>query len=219
MEQLKQMKEMLTGCVQGQLTHLDTVDAKELGEAVDMIKDLSEAIYYCSIVKSMEDSEKNGKKETMYYPIMMYQEGNTTDGRDNPRGGHRNYPMMYRDMDRMEGRMYYGGGNSGGGNSGGSSNGSGSSSSSGGSSSRNYSEREMPFGEMMRDSREGRSGQSRKNYMESKQMHKDKASQLQELEKYMQELTSDMVEMIDGASPEEKQMLSNRIAALATKIK
>lgn len=53
----------------------------------------------------------------------------------------------------------------------------------------------------------------------TKQMHKDKASQLQELEKYMQELTSDMVEMIDGASPEEKQMLSNRIAALATKIK
>lgn len=227
MEQLKQMKEMLTGCVQGQLTHLDTVDTKELGEAVDMIKDLSEAIYYCSIVKSMEDSEKNGKKEkeTMYYPIMMYQEGNTTDGRDASRGGRRNYdeypimyPPYYRDMDRMEGRMYYGGGNSGG-NSGGSSNGSGSSSSSGNSSSRNYSEREMPFGEMMRDSREGRSGQSRKNYMESKQMHKDKASQLQELEKYMQELTSDMVEMIDGASPEEKQMLSNRIAALATKIK
>lgn len=34
MEQLKTMKEMLVGCVQGQLTHLDTVDAKELGEAI-----------------------------------------------------------------------------------------------------------------------------------------------------------------------------------------
>ena len=216
MEQLKQMKEMLTSCVQGQLTHLDTVDAKELGEAVDMIKDLSEAIYYCSIVKSMEDSEKKGKKEkeTMYYPIMMYQEGNTTDGRDGRRNYPTIYPPYYRDLDRMEGRMYYGGGNSGG-----NSNGSSSSSSSGGSSSRYYSEREMPFGEMMRDSREGRSGQSRKNYMESKQMHKDKIVQIQELEKYMQELTSDMVEMIEGASPEEKQVLSNRIAALATKIK
>jgi len=28
-----------------------------------------------------------------------------------------------------------------------------------------------------------------------------------------------MVEMVEGASPEEKQLLSNRIAALATKIK
>ena len=61
MEQLKQMKEMLTGCVQGQLTHLDTVDAKELGEAVDMIKDLSEAIYYCTITKAMEEKEEKGK--------------------------------------------------------------------------------------------------------------------------------------------------------------
>lgn len=238
MEQLKQMKEMLIGVVQGQLTHLDSVDAKELGEAVDMIKDIAETEYYCAIVKSMEESEKSGKKETMYYPVMMYQKGNTTDGRDASRGGQgsggrRNYeeyammyPMYYRDMDRMEGRMYYGGGSSGGSGSGGSSGGqggnsggSGSSSSSGGSSSRNYSEREMPFGEMMRDSREGRSPMSRKNYMESKQMHKDKASQMQELEKYMQELSSDITEMIADASPEEKQLLSNRIATLSTKIK
>jgi hypothetical protein len=32
--------------------------------------------------------------------------------------------------------------------------------------------------------------------MESKEMHKDKDSQLHELEKYAQELTADMVEMI-----------------------
>ena len=41
---------------------------------------------------------------------------------------------------------------------------------------------------------------------------------LRELEKYMQELTADMVEMIEGASPEEKQLLERRISALATKI-
>jgi hypothetical protein len=84
---------------------------------------------------------------------------------------------------------------------------------------RNYAEREMPFGESMRDRREGRSPMSRKMYMESKEMHKDKVYQLQELEKYMQELTSDVMEMIADASPEEKQMLSNKIATLATKIK
>jgi hypothetical protein len=35
----------------------------------------------------------------------------------------------------------------------------------------------------------------------------------------MQELTSDVMEMINDASPEEKQLLSNKIATLATKIK
>lgn len=245
MEQLKQMKETLVGCVQGQLTHLDSVDAKELGEAVDMIKDLSEAIYYCTITEAMEKKEEGGNGNTMYYPVMYYTErSGNTDGRDNPRGGYdrggrRNYEdynMMYhggempypyypeweyyRDMDKMKGRMYYNGGNSGSSGSGSNgSSGSSSSSSSNGSGTRNYSEREMPFGEMMRDRREGRSPQTRKMYMESKEMHKDKASQLQELEKYVQELTSDMVEMVEGASPEEKQLLSNRIATLATKIK
>jgi hypothetical protein len=71
----------------------------------------------------------------------------------------------------------------------------------------------------MRDQREGRSPMSRKMYMESKEMRKDKVYQIQELEKYVQELTSDMMEMIADASPEEKQMLSNKIATLATKIK
>jgi hypothetical protein len=69
---------------------------------------------------------------------------------------------------------------------------------------RNYTEREMPLGDAMRDHREGRSPMSRKMYMESKEMHKDKVYQIQELEKYVQELTSDMMEMIADASPEEK---------------
>ena len=54
--------------------------------------------------------------------------------------------------------------------------------------------------------------------MESKQMHRDKASQIKELEKYMQELTQDMIEMIEDASPEERQYLEKRVSALASKI-
>ena len=46
---MKYMKETLMNCVQGQLGDLSSTDAKELGEAIDMIKDLSEAIYYCTI--------------------------------------------------------------------------------------------------------------------------------------------------------------------------
>jgi hypothetical protein len=56
-DNLKTMKEQLMSCVQGQLGDLSKVDAQELGEAVDMIKDLSEAIYYCTITESMEKSE------------------------------------------------------------------------------------------------------------------------------------------------------------------
>ena len=199
MDQLIQMKEMLTSAVQGQMTHLESVDAKELGEAIDMIKDLAEAIYYCTVTEAMEGKEKEqGKQETMYYPVVYYQ--------DRPEA------PPHRDEYQMKGRMYYDGrGNSSGGNS------SGTSSNGGGT--RNYTEREIPFGESMRDRREGRSPMSRKMYMESKEMHKDKATSLQELEKYAQELTNDLVEMVEGASPEEKQFLSNKIATLATKIK
>lgn len=205
MERLKSMKEMLTGCVQGQLSHLDTVDAKELGEAVDMIKDLAEAIYYCTITEAMESKEKH----TMYYPVMYYKEDMPyrDDVYSDGDWG------WYRDMDRQKGRMYYDGRGRGSSTTG------GSGSHTGSTGVGYYTEREMPLREIMRDHREGRSPLSRKMYMESKDMHKDKAVHMQELEKYAQELTTDLMEMIENATPEEKQLLSSRIATLATKIK
>jgi hypothetical protein len=71
------MKETLTCLVENQMSHLDQVDTKELGEAIDMIKDLEEAIYYCTITEAMEKTEE---KEPMHWD---------------------------RDMDRQMGRMYY----------------------------------------------------------------------------------------------------------------
>jgi hypothetical protein len=53
MERLKYMKECLMCCVEGQMSHLDKTDTKELGEAIDMIKDLEEAIYYATITEAM----------------------------------------------------------------------------------------------------------------------------------------------------------------------
>lgn len=204
MERLKMMKEQLMTAVQSELGRLDQADSKELGEVVDMIKDLSEAVYYCTIVKSMEESEE-GKKE---YPMMYYTP----------------MPMNYRDMDREYGRMYYegqprdsmgrftdrdyneynyaAGGNGSSGSSGGSS----------GGGSRNY-----PI--ELRDYREGQSPLTRKTYMERK-MHGggDKATQMKELEKYMQELSQDLTEMVEGSSPDEKQMLKSKLSTLASKI-
>ena len=192
MHQLESMKEMLMSCVQGQMSHLDSVDAKELGEAVDMIKDLSEAIYYCTVTEAMKEKEK---------------------GHDNT---YHHYYTDYRDMDRYYGRMYYDGQNSGSRHYSNGGNGNGNSSNGGNGGSRSYEEHPMI---MMRDSREGRSPMSRKSYMESKEMHQDKTVQMRELEKYMQELSHDVTEMISDASPEEKQVLQQRITALANKIK
>ena len=194
------MKETLIGCIQGQMSHLDSVDTKELGEVIDMVKDLEEAIYYCTITKAMEEKEKNGGSEHHhYYTEYRYPE-----------------TYNYRDMDRSNGRMYY---NempttyATNGNSSSSNNGGNGSSSNGGS--RTYMEMEYP---MMRDRREGRSPMSRKSYMEAKEMHQPKTTQMKELEKYLQELSSDITEMIQDASPEEKAFLEKKISTLATKI-
>ena len=42
---------------------------------------------------------------------------------------------------------------------------------------------------------------------------------MMELEKYMQDLTKDLAEMIEDSSPEEKQMLHQKVAELANKLK
>jgi hypothetical protein len=57
---------------------------------------------------------------------------------------------------------------------------------------------------MMRDSREGRSPQSRKMYMEGQEMHNDSKKQMLSLETYMHELTDDILEMVKKATPDEK---------------
>ena len=166
MEQLKAMKHSLMSCIQTQMGNLGAVDTKELGEAIDMVKDLSEAIYYCTVTEAMEGKEKERE------------------------------PRYYRDMDRDWGRMYYNPSTSG---------------------TSYYSEREAMI-PSMRDYREGRSPEYRKMYMEAKEMHADRAHAMKELEHYVQELTQDLVEMVKDASPEEKQFLEKRVAALAQKI-
>lgn len=208
MENLKSMKQCLIAQAQSQMGNLQQVDAEELGEVIDMIKDLEEAIYYCTITKAMEKSETDQTQpvnNTYYYtPTRM--------------------PMPYyeeRDMDRDFGRMYYssgnGGGNSSGGSRGGMSNGNSNSSSGNGSGGTSYyTERDLPL--EFRDQREGRSPRSRRMYMESKEMHMSKEKQMKELEQYLQELSTDITEMIEDASPEEKQLLQKKIAVLATKV-
>ena len=72
MNHLKNMKEQLICKVQEQFDHLDVVDTKELGEVIDMIKDIAEAEYYCSITKAMEEKDREERSDNIYYHTMPY---------------------------------------------------------------------------------------------------------------------------------------------------
>lgn len=202
-EELKMIKAQLVSCVQGQMGQLDKTDTKEMGQVVDMIKDLAETIYYCTITEAMEKSEKAEQKQVNninYYTMpMKYNKMN---------------PDYYRDWERNNGYMYY-------------PNGAGvnnvpsrmvttTENDHSGNRSMNYYT-QIPM-EMRRDPREGRAAVRRRMYMEGKEMHKDTNSQLRQLEAYLQELSADITEMVKDASPEERATLHQKMATLANKI-
>ena len=143
------MIEKLADCIEPQFDNLEEMDCCELGEAVDILKDLEEALYYHTVTEAMKGEGAYGDWPEEY-----------NKKKDHHADGH---------MNKCEGNAH-----------------------------------------------EGRSHINRKMYMESK--HKDKATQLRELEKYTQELSTDIVEMIEDASSEEKQYLEKKISALASKI-
>ena len=212
MEHLKSIKEQLIAQVQAQMADLKCVDAKELGEVIDMIKDLAQAEYYCEIYKQMKEASEQQKESNNYYYTERYMP----------------MPDYYRDMERSNGRMYY----SGGGNSSSSSQSSGGNSGSSGT--QYYSSRYQPnpWGgyeeepyydkdfvlQHLRDEREGRSPMKRKMFMESKSNGSDSNKSMKELESYMQDLTSDMMDLLDKATPEEKSIVQKKINTLASKI-
>lgn len=199
MHRLKHMKEALVAQVENQMSNLSEVDTHELGEVIDMIKDLEEAIYYCSITKAMEEKEEEKKVEHHYYTTYIPERDIDRD-----EWGRMYYPRMRDSQGRYLPESRDG-------------------TRDGGSRHRNYVEfpepyyeREIPIG--LRDEREGRSPITRRMYMESKELHKDKTTKLKELEQYMKELSEDIVEMISDATPEERQLLEKKVAALSTKI-
>lgn len=244
--------ERLTEAIKHELDNgIENVNTKEMGEAVDMLKDLYEAkekmvkaCYYKQFMEAMEE-EAGGEEEWEDDGRRGYR-GQPRDSmgrymsRRGRRGGRRGYEEPwdevydYNEMERMRdvdrpsmNRMYYSGSSSSGQSSGGSgmsggNMGGGSSGSSGGSSSgsRGYEEsRGGSYGRSEgRDSREGRSGGARRGYMEAKEIGKEKAEKMKELETYMKELSSDVTEMISDASPEEKAMLKSKMQTLLTKI-
>lgn len=225
-KRIHEMIEKLTKCAEMEFEKgVENINAEEMGEVTDMIKDLAEAEYYAKISKAMDESEYGEDYDYMG----AYDEHSIKGYRGQPRDSRGRYmsrrgyesrimPEMYdysdmeymRDMDRDYGKMYYTDGMNGssrGGSSSGMSNGG----------SRGYSQSGN------RDSREGRSGQSRRSYMESKEMNKDnspesKQHKMKELENYMKDLSEDVTEMIGDMSQEEKTMLKNKMNVLMQKI-
>lgn len=179
MKRLETMKDQLESLVQCELSDVAHANTHEVGEAIDMIKDLSEAIYYCTITKAMKekDYEKGDEDEIHYY--MPY-----------PDVYNKGKPYYNRRTKNVDYEMpdYY------------------------------YREKEMNQDMIKRDPREGKSPMSRKTYIESHELHKDSNHTMKDLEHYMQELTDDILDMIKEASPEEKQVLKQKIATLSTKI-
>lgn len=246
---VKSMCETMENAIKTQIDKgLDKVNTHEMYEAVDIYKDLTEVkknivetCYKMQIMEAMEESEygedydEDGPIEQRFYNAYRYANGRyAPKGRGSRRGFrmtpemYRKYPAeYYRDMDREDGMMYY------------TSSGSGSGSMSTGNS-RNYSDgysdgsrmgyddgysKGYSEGQMSsrRDMREGRSGQRRKSYLETKEAHRDntpesKQANMKELELYMNELSGDITDMIKDASQEERNMLKNKMQVLVQKL-
>lgn len=221
-ERMHKMIECLTEKALSEIENgLETVDTCEMGQVIDMIKDLNEAEYRAVIVKAMKEAdeeEEEREKELLkvlkeeygedvgrrYYDRYRYADGRfASKGKgakheyDEPPYWHMT-PEMYRnmernrDVDRMDGRMY-------------------------------YTEPIVPIGDNMRDRREGKSGMSRRSYMESKELHKgntpeDKDAKMHDLERYMKELSEDMAELISDMTPEERTMTKSKLSTLVSKM-
>lgn len=107
MERLKNICDSLENCVMTELgKDKSEIDAQELGEVIDAIKDVKMAMYYGSIIEAMKDSEygeeydENGPRS--------YRGRSARTGRY----VHRAYEapdmkMIMRDMDKDENKMYY----------------------------------------------------------------------------------------------------------------
>lgn len=183
-ERLKRMKHSLMSCIENQMGDLKNADAHELGEVVDMVKDLAEAIYYCTVTEAMENKSKESWQQPQTNNITYYTVPNNDWGRPintQPSTIRWMGPDTNGDIGGNRGISYYDDG---------------------------MTTRQM-----------GISPNSRKMYMEAKDMHKGTAVQMQELESYMRDLSKDITDMIQDSTPEEKLLLQQKLLTLANKIK
>lgn len=259
---VKSMCETMEQAIKTQLDKgLDKVNTHELYEAVDIYKDLGEVkknivetCYKMQIMEAMEESDygedydENGPiEERRFY---RGQPRSRTTGRYMSRsdGRRRGYetpykympeiysPMTgYRDMDMMDGRMYYASGQSG--NMSGSMNSSSMNGNNRGYSDSMQNSRNYSDGQANRNYYDGNSNsryydnnrsesryeRSRRNYEESKEMHKENTPEndkenVKRLETFMNTIEGDIKELTPSMSQAEKTMLKQKMAAWANQM-
>nr|DAZ69848.1 MAG TPA: hypothetical protein [Caudoviricetes sp.] len=193
---------------------VENVNTEEMGEAVDMIKDLCEAEYKAVIVKSMkkaDEEEEEYNKELLralkdeygeeggrrYYDEYRYANGKfAPKGRGIRRGytdpPYYHMPVNYndmeymRDMDKDRGKMYY----------------------------------SEPIAPHVSESNYDR---AKRHYTETKEMHKgasteDKEHKMKALDMYIRELSGDISELLNDMTPDERNLLRTKMSNLASKL-
>jgi hypothetical protein len=220
-ERIHKMQECLTEKAVNEFEKgIENVDTSEMGEVVDMIKDLAEAEYHSIISKAMkkaDEEEEEYDKELLrslkaeygeesgrrYYDHYRYANGRfAPKGKGTYRRGYEEPPYYHmpvnyndmeymRDMDKGMGRMYY----------------------------------TEPVVSDNSSSHTIESGYDRakRNYTETKEMHKnntpeDKEHKMKSLDSYTKELASDITGMVADMSAEEKNLLRTKLSTLVSKI-
>ena len=185
---------------------IENVDTCEMDKVVDMMKDLSEAMYYRTLTKAMQESDteeimemfdKYGDDGKRYYDMWRYKSGRfapkgrgTRRGYEEPPYYHMNpdmyrehEPEYWRDMDRKDGKMYY----------------------------------TEPI------TMESRYDKAKRMYTETKAKHnsgsvEDKQLTLKEGEKMLNVIIDELMEMVSDATPEMKNMIKTKGMSAMQKI-
>lgn len=203
------MIEKLSECAKCEIDKgIENIDPCEMGQVTDMMKDLAEAMYYRTLMKSMEESSADETMEMFerlgdgrrFYDNYRYSNGRfapkgrgTRRGYDEPPYFHMT-PEMYRgmehdrDIDRNYGRMYY----------------------------------TEPATSGMNMTESGYD-KAKRHYTETKEMHKantaeDKEHKMKSLENYMKELSGDITELLTDMTVEERTMLKSKLSTLVSKM-
>lgn len=220
MKKLAEMIEKLEDALYSQMSGgIEQIDTEEFGKVADILKDLTsakknclKADYYETVTEAMEAEGAEGEEgaedeERKYYG------GRRRDsrGRYMRRRGYVEMPEYMedydmdaeqynklRDMDKDMSRMYYTDMQN---------------------RSRYYTQNGGNGGNTMRNYTEGRSGMSRRGYIESKEMHNsgsesDKMMNRRELEKWVDDIGQDVKELVPTMSAEERTSLKTKMTNL-----
>lgn len=202
-ENMHKMVETLTECAKCEIDKgVNEVNTKEMGEVIDMIKDLNTAIYYAKISKAMDDAEYGED----YDWKGAYDEHDRKGYRGQPRDSRGRYmsrrrmgyeePPYYhmisdydmdgmeymRDMDKMDGKMYY--------------------------------TEPMRMGDMKYDHTmpESKYDKAKRGYSEKKEMGKESPESMRGLEDMLNVVGEDIKELKPNMSAQEKALVKQKLA-------